>query len=105
MKPRSVTTTFTFRDANVRTVIIDRTPWFVAGDVAEILGYRDAANMVRRLDEDERGTHTLSTLGGTQSVTVITESGLYSAILTDTSHPDRGGRRAPRSVQEHPRAD
>ncbi len=55
--------------------------WFVATDVAKILGYRDAANMVRRLDEDERGTRSVSTLGGAQATTVITEAGLYAAIL------------------------
>ena len=82
MKPRSVPTTFTFRDANVRTVIIDRAPWFVAGDVAEILGYRDAEKMARNLDDDEKGTQIVGTLGGRQSMTVINESGLYSAVLT-----------------------
>lgn len=56
-------------------------PLFVASDVAKILGYRDAHNMTRRLDPDEKGTHSTSTLGGTQDLTVITESGLYNAII------------------------
>jgi prophage antirepressor-like protein len=30
-------------------------PWFVATDVAEILGYRDAFDMARNLDDNERG--------------------------------------------------
>lgn len=56
--------------------------WFVATDVARILGYRDAANMTRRLDEDEKGTRQVSTVArGEQATTVITESGLYAAIL------------------------
>lgn len=56
-------------------------PLFVASDVAHALGYRDAWNLVRRLDEDEKGTQSVSTPGGEQNVTVITESGLYVAIL------------------------
>lgn len=48
-------------------------PWFVAKDVAKILGYRDAANMTRRLEEDEKGTRSVSTHGGEQQMAVITE--------------------------------
>jgi len=56
-------------------------PLFVASDIAKALGYRDAANMARRLDDDEKGTHSVSTPGGAQQMTVITEAGMYSAIL------------------------
>ena len=45
----------------IRTMNIDGEPWFVAKDVAVILGYRDAYNLARRLDEDERGTQKVST--------------------------------------------
>lgn len=56
-------------------------PWFVASDVAKALGYRDAANMARRLDDDEKGTRSMSTHGGMQQMTVVSEPGLYSAVL------------------------
>ena len=56
-------------------------PWFVASDIAKILGYHDAHNMTRRLDPDDKGTRSTSTLGGTQELTTINESGLYTAIL------------------------
>lgn len=65
----------------VRAVLIDGEPWFVANDVAASLGYRDAHNMTRILDDDERGTHIVSTPSGEQEMLVINESGLYSAIL------------------------
>lgn len=60
--------------------------WFVASDVAIALEYRDAANMVRNLDEDEADTHILSIRSENgveqdREVTVINESGLYSSIL------------------------
>lgn len=55
--------------------------WFVAADVAKALGYRDAHNMARRLDDDERGTRSVSTPSGEQRMTVINEAGLYAAVL------------------------
>ncbi|WP_193583948.1 BRO-N domain-containing protein [Laribacter hongkongensis] len=72
---------FNFNDHTVRILDKDGELWFVASDVAAALEYRDAANMVRNLDDDEKGTHNVSTLGGDQEVTTINESGLYSAIL------------------------
>lgn len=65
----------------VRTVVQGGDVWFVAKDVADVLEYRDTHNMVRFLDEDEKDTHQVSTLGGSQMMKVINESGLYSAIL------------------------
>lgn len=55
--------------------------WFVASDVSGALEYRDAGNMIRILDEDEKGTRIVSTLGGAQDMLIINEAGLYSAIL------------------------
>ncbi|KDA05546.1 hypothetical protein DC31_13720 [Microbacterium sp. CH12i] len=72
---------FRFDGVEVRTVVIDGDPWFVASDVARILGYRDASNFTRRLEDDEKGTHPVSTPGGVQSVTVVSESGLYVAVI------------------------
>lgn len=59
----------------------DQKIWFVASDIAKILEYRDAPNLVRGLDDDEKGTQKVSTLGGDQQMSVITESGLYHVIL------------------------
>lgn len=56
-------------------------PWFVAADIARILGYRMASDMTRRPDPEEKGTHSTRTPGGTQELTTINEPGLYTAIL------------------------
>ncbi|QRQ79140.1 phage antirepressor [Glutamicibacter protophormiae] len=72
---------FEFDGAEVRTILIDDEPWFVASDIAKILGYRDASNMARRLDDDDKGTRSVSTPSGEQQMTVITEPGLYVAVL------------------------
>ncbi len=39
-------------------VLVDENgePWFIAMEVAEILGYSDAYEMTKRLDEDESQT-------------------------------------------------
>lgn len=62
----------------------DGEPWFVAKDISGILGYRDAANLARRLDEDEKDTQKTSTPSGKQEMTIINESGLYNAVLGST---------------------
>ena len=65
----------------IRTTVKDGEPLFVAADVCralEISKYRDA---VSRLDEDERGSFEVDTPGGTQKMTAVTESGLYSLVL------------------------
>lgn len=62
-------------------VELDGAPWFVAMDVAKALGYRDAHNMARRLDDNEVRTLIVSTNGGDREATIINESGLYSVIL------------------------
>lgn len=43
--------------------------------------------MAERLDDDEKGTRKLCTLGGDQEMTIINESGLYNAIL-GSNKPD-----------------
>lgn len=66
---------------DVRALSIDDEPWFVATDIAKTLGYGDATHMTRRLDEDEKGLRSVETPGGKQQLSVISEAGLYNAIL------------------------
>ena len=72
---------FEFEGNKVRALADGDEVMFVASDIAKILGYRDAANLARNLDGDERGIHEVSTPSGTQNMTVLTESGLYRSIL------------------------
>lgn len=66
----------------VRTVQIDGEPWFVAKDVCDVLGIVNDRQAAGRLDDDEKGVCKVDTLGGNQSVNVISESGLYALALT-----------------------
>jgi prophage antirepressor-like protein len=72
---------FAFDGADVRAVVIDDQPWFIAADVAKILGYRDATNAVRTLRDRHRGTHPVSTPGGVQNLVVVSESGIYRLAM------------------------
>ncbi|MGC4154817.1 MAG: phage antirepressor [Propionicimonas sp.] len=73
---------FTYAEAQeLRTVVLDGDPWFVASDVATILGLGNPRPSLALLDDDERGVHTVDTLGGPQSLTIVSEPGLYSLIL------------------------
>lgn len=68
----------------VRVVDIDGEPWFVGRDVAEILGYAKARNAITaHVDEDDKKDAPIQgTPGGTQQMTIINESGLYSLVLS-----------------------
>lgn len=72
---------YDFDDNLVRVVLIGGDPWWVAADVAKVLGYSHTPHMVRNLEEDEKGVHITDTLGGHQELSVISESGLYVAIF------------------------
>ena len=56
-------------------------PWFVAADIAKVFGYGSAAEMIRILDDDEKGKQNLHTLGGIQNVSIINEAGFYHVAL------------------------
>lgn len=65
----------------IRNVMVDGEPWFVAKDICDALGiskYRDA---ITKLDEDERMSIFVDTPGGRQSMTSVNESGLYLLIF------------------------
>ncbi|EJF07134.1 prophage antirepressor [Thiovulum sp. ES] len=61
--------------------------WFVAKDVANILGYQrsngkvDTNNMLKRIEVEDKGTEKIRTLGGIQKMSLINESGIYTAII------------------------
>lgn len=73
--------TFTFESYPIQVLIRDNEAWFIASEVACVFGYRDANKLTRILDDDEKDTHNVGTLGGKQNVSIINESGLYHAVL------------------------
>ena len=68
----------------VRVVEISGEPWMVGKDVAEALGYTKARNAIAtHVDtDDKKDAPVQGDLGGTQSMTVINEAGMYSLVFS-----------------------
>lgn len=78
---------------SIQAIEIDHEPWFVAKGVASVLGYSSTAAMTRSMDDDEKGVQSLHTPGGDQQMSVITEGGLYGAIMRSTIPQAKAFRR------------
>lgn len=66
----------------VRTMNIGGEPWFVLKDVCDVLGLSTPARVAERLDSDEVSqAHLIDSVGRSQEMTIISESGLYNVIL------------------------
>ena len=71
----------------VRVIMRDSEPWFVAKDVCECLDLANSRDAVSRLDDDEKGVGKADTLGGSQDMMLISESGLYTLVMR-SNKPD-----------------
>lgn len=80
---------FEYNDTPVRTIVEDGEPWFVASDIAKILGYANgSAAVAQHVDLEDARRATLAIHEGSREVsrerTLVNESGLYA--LTFGSH-------------------
>ena len=74
-------TVWNYGDNDVRILMIDDEPWLVLADVCRVLELSETHRVAARLDEDEKGRTLMTTPGGTQNMTIISESGFYSVVL------------------------
>lgn len=65
----------------IRTIMKDGEPWFVAADVCKALEIANNRDALTRLDADEKGVASTDTLGGCQEMAVVNEPGLYALVL------------------------
>jgi prophage antirepressor-like protein len=73
---------FMFGENHVRARVDENgNPWFVAKDVASVLGIQNIRQNLDELDEDEKGVSIVYTLGGQQQMSTISESGLYALVF------------------------
>lgn len=70
--------TFNFMGKNVRVVMKDNEPWFVASDVCDVLGLQNPTKSISSLDEDERSNFKLGRQGDANT---ISEAGMYTLAL------------------------
>lgn len=65
----------------VRSVLRDGEPWFVAADVCSALEISNNRDAMARLDADEKDVALTDTPGGQQEMSIVNEPGLYSLVL------------------------
>jgi len=68
-------------DYEIRFVWYKEEWWAVAKDVSDALGYTRTSNMLRMLSKVQKDTHLMNTLGGEQNMSIISELGIYKAIM------------------------
>lgn len=74
---------FNYQGHQVRTLLVDNEPWFVASDIARVLGYSETAALLRRLDPEDKGSepNLRDPQVGGRAPAIISEPGLYVAVL------------------------
>jgi prophage antirepressor-like protein len=72
---------FEFESNQIRVAVINGEPWFVAKDIANILEHSNSTVLVASLKDREKGVSQVSTPGGNQEMTVVSESGLYRILM------------------------
>lgn len=72
---------FDYSGRQVRTVQVDGEPWFVAADVCAVLGISKHRDAVAQLDDSERASATVDTLGGRQAMSIVNEPGVYALMF------------------------
>ena len=80
---------FSFENSEIRTTVIEGTPYFVGKDVAEILGYTNPTKSIRmHVDKEDKkmgvqngAPSIVDNLGREQYPMFITESGVYALIF------------------------
>ncbi|WP_239003985.1 phage antirepressor [Nocardia panacis] len=92
---------FIYEGAQLRTIVIDGEPWFVAADACRMLDLRDTSSALKMVDEDDR-THLRrsdtpqflrSIAPQVQSLIAVNESGLYALIFQSNKDTARRVRR------------
>lgn len=70
----------------VRSIVKDGEPWFVASDVCKVLGHTNTTVALQMLDEDERGKQSLGQVSANgvvqnRETNIINEPGLYQLVI------------------------
>lgn len=92
---------FKYGDAELRTILIDAEPWFVAPDACRMLDLRDTTSALKMVDTEDKmtlrrseGPHFPQGLDArVHTVTVVNESGMYALIFQSNKNEARKVRR------------
>ncbi|MFS1539252.1 MAG: Bro-N domain-containing protein [Candidatus Phlomobacter fragariae] len=69
---------FKFEGHDIRTIISNGDPWFIAEDICNVLELSNPSISLKSLNEDERSKFNL---GRQSDADIINESGIYTLIL------------------------
>ena len=84
MSNQTQLSTFNFESKSIRTLAINNEPWFVAKDLCDTLKISNVSDALLKLDDDEKTTIGLTDSqagNGAQSLSLVSESGMYTLIL------------------------
>lgn len=74
---------FDFNNQEIRTFLIEGTPYFIGKDVATILGYLDSFGALKKhVDDEDKLICQIDSSGQKRDVTAINESGMFSLVLS-----------------------
>ena len=73
--------TMSLGSMSLDVVQIGDEPWFYAPSLARTLEFENAAQMLRGIQEDEKGVHPVHTPVGIQHANFLTESGFYRGVF------------------------
>jgi len=71
-----------FDHADVRMALLGDQPWWVLNDVCALLEIANPRDAATRLDDYQKGVHTMDTLGGRQEMIIVNEPGIYALTMT-----------------------
>lgn len=72
---------FQFNTKDIRVIEKDGQPWFIAKDVADILEIKNARQLLPSFPPSEKDVYSVYTPGGDQTMTILSEPGLYRMIF------------------------
>ena len=66
---------FKYENADIRTVIKDGKPWWIAKDVCDVFGETNRNRAMQALSDDEKGYTQMTTPKGVQKLAIVNEAG------------------------------
>ncbi len=72
---------FNFQSNEIRTILKDNEPWFVAKDICDVLGLGNITEALRNLDDDELTSEILKSGNQGREMKLVSESGLYALVI------------------------
>lgn len=79
---------------NVRIILQDNEPWFIAKDVCDCLEINNSRQALSRLDDDEKNSVILNDgIAGNPTKAIVNEYGLYSLVMSSRKPEAKDFRR------------